>query len=168
MSIIIIYTVISFLLDGLISNYISIDIANPSYLRTIYSVIALVIIYNYFENDRKYLRLLLSIGFLFDIVYTNTLLLNIFSFFIIYIINRELNTYIPNNVLTINIKALIAITIYHLITYLLLLLSHYDIYPLKLLPLILCRSIIMTVIYATISYLVINKLYYLNYYKKIK
>ena len=137
MIIMLVYTVISFLLDGLISNYISIDIANPSYLRTIYSVIALVIIYNYFENDNKYLKILIILGILFDIVYTNTFLLNIFLFIIIYFIIKMLNTYIPNNILTINLKTLLAIAIYHTLSFLILSLANYNSYSLKLLFLII-------------------------------
>ena len=168
MIIIIIYTIISFLLDGLISNYTSINIINPSYLRTIYSIISLVIIYNYFENDNKYLKIMVTIGFLFDIIYTNTFLLNIFIFRIIYIIIKVLNEYIPNNLFTINIKSLIAICIYHLLTYFLLLLAHYDNYSSKLLFTILKCSIIMTIVYTSVSYILLKKIYYKKYDKKIK
>ena len=51
MIIAIIYVVISFLLDGLISNHISFNLVDPSYLKTIYSVISLVILFNYFDNQ---------------------------------------------------------------------------------------------------------------------
>ena len=168
MIIIIIYTIISFLLDGLLSNFISIDIINPSYFKTIYSLISLVVIYNYFENDSKYLKILIVVGFLFDIVYTNTPLLNIFLFFTIYLVIKQLNIYIPNNILTINIKSLLAITIYHMLSYLILLLVNYNNYSFELLLTILSRSIVMTIIYTTISYLLIKKIYFKFYDKKIK
>ena len=105
MIVIIVYTIISFLLDGLLSNYMSINIINPSYFRTIYSVISLVIIFNYFDNDTKYLKILLILGILFDIVYTNTFLLNIIIFLIIYIIIKKINIFITNNIFTINLKS---------------------------------------------------------------
>ena len=113
MIVLIIHIVISFLLDGLLSNYISTSIIDPSYFRTIYSVISLVVIFSYFENQKKYLYILLIIGALFDIVYTNTFLLNIVIFFLIYLIINILNNFIPNNILTINLKSLLAILIYH-------------------------------------------------------
>ena len=168
MIIIVIYVIISFLLDGLISNFINPDIANPSYLKTIYSLVALVISYNYFDNEKKYLKILLILGILFDIVYTNTFLLNIFIFIVIYFILRFLNIYINNNLITINLKTILAIIIYHSLSYLILLLTNYHHYPLKLLLLVILGSIIMTIIYTTISHLFIKKIYYQKYSKKIK
>ena len=168
MIVIIAYTIISFLLDGLLSNYMSINIIDPSCFRTIYSVISLVIIFNYFDNDTKFLKILLIIGILFDIVYTNTFLLNIIIFLIIYLINKKINIFIPNNLFTINLKSFLSITIYHTLSYIILLLANYQNYPFKYLLLILSRSIIMTIIYTTISYLLIKKIYFKIYDKKIK
>ena len=168
MIIIIIYTIISFLLDGLISNYTAINLVDPSYLRTIYTIISLVIIYHYFDNQKKYLYILLILGLLFDIVYTNTFILNTTIFFIIYLILQKLDYLLPNNLLTINLKSLIAITTYHVLTYIILLLVNYNSYNLKLLFIILSRSIIMTIIYTTISYFIIKKIFSKKYDKKIK
>ncbi len=168
MILIIIYTIISFLLDALMSNYLNTDIVNSSYLMTIYSVIALVIIYHFFDNDNKYLTILIILGISFDIVYTNTFLLNIFIFIIIYFVIKTINNYIPNNILTINLKTLLAITIYHLLTFLILNLANYNNYPINILFSILSKNIIMTTIYTTTSYLIIKKMYYKKYYKKIK
>ena len=168
MIIIIIYTIISFLLDGLISNFTNINIVDPSYFRTIYSVISLVISYHFFENDHKYLKVLIILGILFYIVYTNTFLLNIFIFIIIYLFIKKINIYIPNNILTINLKSLLSLTIYHTLSYLILLFAGYSNYTFNLLTLILSRSIVMTIIYTTISYLIIKKIYYKKYFKKIK
>ena len=167
MIIIIVYTIISFLLDALTSNLINTTLNNPSIFNTIYSVICLVIIYNYFDNDNKYLKVLLILGILFDIVYTGTILLNIIIFLVIYIIIRIINDYIPNNLLTINIKSLLAIAIYHIMSYLILDIVHYDNFTSKLL-MILPRSIIMTIIYTSLSYVIFKKIYFKKYSKKIK
>ena len=167
MIIIIVYTIISFLLDALTSNLINTTLNNPSIFNTIYSFIFLVIIYNYFDNDNKYLKVLLILGILFDIVYTGTILLNIIIFLVIYIIIRIINDYIPNNLLTINIKSLLAIAIYHIMSYLILDIVHYDNFTSKLL-MILPRSIIMTIIYTSLSYVIFKKIYFKKYSKKIK
>ena len=168
MIIAIIYIILSFLLDGLISNYIPVNINNLSYLTTIYSVISLVIIYNYFENEKKYLIIITILAFLFDIVYTNTFPLNIIIFILIYILIKNLNYFIPNNLFTINIKTLLAVTIYYLLSYIILLLVHYNKYPINILYMTLYKNIIMTIIYTTISYIIIKKIYYKYYDKKIK
>lgn len=168
MNIIIIYVIISFLLDCVMSCFTPINLVDPSLFRTIYSIISLVVIFNYFENNKKYLTILIILGILFDIIYTNTFLLNIILFFVISLILKELDYFLPNNLFTINIKALISIWSYHLLSYLILLMVHYNIYTFNLLIIILVRSIIMTIIYTTISYLILNKYLKANGYHEMK
>lgn len=155
----IIYVIISFLLDGLMSNLVPFNLVDPSYLKTIYSVISLVIIYNYFDNKSKYLTILIILGIFFDIVYTNTFILNIIVFLTIYIILSFVDYIIPTNIITINIKTISCVSLYHILTYIILLLANYNNYSIKLLGIILLRSIIMTIIYTTISYQIMNKIY---------
>ena len=161
----IIYVIISFLLDGIISNIIPFNLVDPSYFKTIYSVISLVIIYNYFDNHQKYLTILITLGIFFDIIYTNTFILNIIVFLIIYIVLSNLDYIITTNIFTINLKSIVCISTYHITTYIILLLANYNNYSIKLLGLILIRSILMTIIYTTISYLIMNKIYE---YKRIR
>lgn len=168
MILIISYLIFSFILDGVMSNYVSINLVDPSIFRTIYSIIAIVVIYDYFKDDRKYLYIILILGILFDIVYTNTFILNIIIFLIIYLILEKLDYLIPTNLLTINLKALISIFIYHIMTYLILLMVHYNNYNLSLLWIIIIRSIIMTIIYTSISYIIIKKIADKKNLKKIK
>lgn len=168
MILIISYLIFSFILDGVMSNYVSINLVDPSIFRTIYSIIAIVVIYDYFKDDRKYLYIILILGILFDIVYTNTFILNIFIFIIIYFILKKLDYLLPNNILTINIKSLIVVYSYHIITYIILLLIHYNTYNMKILSNILIKSTIMTIIYTTLSYLIIKKIYSKFYDRKIK
>ena len=162
---VIIYVIISFLLDGIISNILPFNLVDPSYFKTIYSVISLVIIYNYFDNHQKYLTILITLGIFFDIIYTNTFILNIIVFLIIYIVLSNLDYIITTNIFTINLKSIVCISTYHITTYIILLLANYNNYSIKLLGLILIRSIIMTIIYTTISYLIMNKIYE---YKRIR
>ena len=168
MIIMIIYATISFLFDGLFSNFMDVGIINPSIFRTIFSVIAISIMFNYFDNYKKYYYILLVMGSLFDIVYTNTFLLNIFLFFIIFFILEKLNYFVPNNLFTINIKSLLAIFLYHSLSYLILMMANYEYYSINLLWTILTHSIISTVIYASISYLIIKRVFFKKYDKKIK
>ena len=123
MIIMIIYATISFLFDGLFSNFMDVGIINPSIFRTIFSVIAISIMFNYF---------------------------------------------VPNNLFTINIKSLLAIFLYHSLSYLILMMANYEYYSINLLWTILTHSIISTVIYASISYLIIKRVFFKKYDKKIK
>ena len=155
----IIYLSISFLLDGIISNYLPFELANPSYLKTIYTIIALTIMYNSFYNQKKYLTILIILGMLFDIVYTNTILINTIIFITIYIVLYNIDYLMPTNIVTINIKSIICVFVYYILTYIILLLSHFNIYDFRLLLGILLKSIIMTILYTTISYIIIKKIY---------
>lgn len=168
MIIILIYIILSFTLDGLISTYLNANIIELSYLTTIFSVISIVIIYDYFENQKKYLLVTIIMAILFDIVYTNTFLLNVIIFIIIYLIIKQLDYYISNNIFTINIKSLVAIYTYHIMTFIILLLTHYNSYDMKIFLNIILKSTINTIIYTTISYLILKKVYYKFYEKKIK
>ena len=159
MIIAIIYVIISFLLDGLVSTILPYELTNPSIFKTIYSIISLVIIYNYFDNKQKYLNILIVLGIFFDIVYTNTFILNVVVFITIYIFLSSIDYMIPTNIITINIKSISCVSLYHILTYIILLLANYNSYSLKLLGIILLRSILMTVIYTSISYLIMNKIY---------
>ena len=167
MVIVIIHLIFSFLLDGFLSNYTEVLSLDPSYLKTIYTIISLVIIFRYFESEKKYIIILTITGILFDIVYTNTFLLNPFIFYIIYLFIKFLDYFIPNNLLTVNIKSLTAIIIYHTITYFLLQISGYHHYEIELLLDIIVRSIIATIIYTSISYLIFKKIFFKKYDKKI-
>ena len=153
------YVIISFLLDSIISNLIPFNLIDPSWFKTIYSIISLVILYNYFDNQKKYLSIVIILGIFFDIVYTNTFILNVIVFLIIYLILSRLDYVITTNIFTINLKSIVCISLYHILTYIILLLSNYNNYSIKLLGLILLRSIIMTIIYTSISYLLMNKIY---------
>ena len=168
MIVIIIYLIISFLLDSIISLYIPASLTTLSYFKTIYTLVSLVVIFNYFENSKKYLIIAIILGALFDTVYTNTFLLNIVIFIVVYFLLTELDYIIPNNLFTINIKSLSALYTYHILTYIILLLTHYNSYSFSILLNILMKSTIMTIIYTTISYLLIKKIYLRHFDRKIK
>ena len=168
MIVMIVYAVISFLLDGLVSNYMAMGIDNPSYLRTIFTVVSLVIMLSFFDEHQRYLYILCGLGFLFDIVYTGTFIFNVVLFLGIYFVLEQVNYFVPDNFLMVNIKALLAISLYYIFSYLILMLVNYSYYPLFLLGKILLHSIIGTIIYASLSYLVIKKIYFKIYDKKIK
>lgn len=153
-----VYIILSFLLDGLISNYLNFTISSISYFTTIYTIISFAVSYNYFSNKKKYLLVLLIMGLLFDIVYTNTFPLNVIVFILIGMLVGYLDESLPSNILTINIKSYLSIILYHILSYLILLISHYNSYDLYLLKEILLRSIIMTIIYTTLSYFIIKKI----------
>lgn len=155
----IIILIISFLFEGLISNFMFSSFSNPNIFSALYTLITIVVIYPYFYNEKKYYILLIIFAILIDVVYTNTFIMNIVLFIIISIIIKILNFILPQNLLMSNIMTLCASFIYHILSYIILNVINYNSYPISLLIDICINSILMTIIYTTIIYLITKNLY---------
>lgn len=148
----IIYVIISFLLEGVISNYV-----NNTILNCCFSIISLLLIYPYmYKNLNKYYILSFSLGLLYDITYTNTIFLNAIIFLIIAFIIIKLDKIISNTFINSVFIGIITIIVYRLITYL----TYIIIGELSFDIMILFNSIISTlllnIIYIMISYKVLE------------
>ena len=148
--------IISFLLQGTISNIIGYTPNNISMFFTIYPLITLMILYPHFENRNKFLLLLAIFGILIDLVYSNTFIFNTCLFYIIYIMNKGFHFFFPYNLFTISISALLAVYTYHIVTFLFLILLNFDNYNFLMLGNSLINSTIMTIIYTIITYSIVN------------
>ena len=159
---------ISFLLDNFFSNNIAYSITSPSWFTTIYTLICLYVIYPYFNNQKKYIYILISCGILFDIVYTGTILVNLSIFILLYFIIKKTNYLLPNNLIMANVLSLIGIIFYHIFSFIILSIVKYNIYDVNLLLQIIIHSIASTVIYTSILYIVLSKVYSRLNIKQIK
>lgn len=146
---------ISFLLQGLISNVHNYTIIHMSIFSAIYLLLALVVLQPYFENDKKFITILLVFGILFDITYTNTFVLNTCIFIIIFYLNKFLNFIFPYNLFTVNMFALISMIVYNVITFIFLTVFKFDSYGFLILLKIIACNIFMTVTYTTIIYYIV-------------
>ena len=156
MIIVSIYLVLSFLLESISSLYIRYSLINPSIFMTLYVVIGLVVVYPYFINKKKYMYLVIIFGILFDAIYTNTILINLVIFILIYLFNRLLDEVLPNNIFVINIKSYLAVILYYTLTYVIMVLTNYANYPISMLFRVYYSNIIMSIIYTTVSYIVLK------------
>lgn len=164
----VIYLIISFLLEGIMSNIFPSTLSNISYFTTIYTIISLVIIYPYFNNDKKYFILIIVFGILFDMLYTSSIFINTFIFIIIGIVTKILYNIFTENVFMTNIISYIGIVIYHVLSFIILLIVGYNDYNIMLLFNIIIHSIFMTIIYTSISYFIIKFIYNKRGIKYIK
>lgn len=146
---------ISTFIQGVASNYLGYTYNTLSIFSTIYVLIALLILNPYFENKRKYFTLLIIFGLIIDIAYTNTFILNTCIFIACYYVSKVFHFFLPYNIITINISNLLSIYTYHIISFIFLNLFKYDAYPFSSLLKILNHSILMTIIYSSIIYLII-------------
>ena len=142
--------------QGVMSNVLGYTSSNLSIFLTIYPLVNLLVLTPYFENSKKNIIIVLIIGILVDIVYANTFLLNTSIFLIVYYITKFFHFFFPYNLYTINISNLIGIFLYHILSFLFLFLIRYDNYNLMMLWKILTHSVIMTIVYTTILYLLIE------------
>ena len=155
----IIYLVISFLLEGIMSNIFPSTLSNISYFTTIYIIISFAIIYPYFDNDKKFFILIFIFGILFAILYTSTIFVNTFIFIIIGIVIKILYNILPGNVFMTNIISYVGIIIYHILSFIILMITGYGDYSIILLFNIIIHSIFMTIIYTSISYFIMKFMY---------
>lgn len=150
----------SYLFQMISSNYIGYIYHDLSFLTTIYILVALLVVRPYFENEKKYLVMLVVVGFLMGITYTNAVFLNICLFLVVYYFTKFFHFYFPYNYLTINISTLVGIFIYHIFSFLFLYMVGYDHYHVGILLEILFHSIPMTILYTTLIYFLVDTIYH--------
>lgn len=155
----IIISFISFLLDAFISSYIPISITNNNVLVPMFTLVSLVIIYPYFNNENQnYLIVCLIFGLLYDITFTNTFGLNSTLFCVIGFVTIFLNNGLSNSLISLLIKLVINIVIYNLLLYLILIMLDYMDYRFISLLLKILKSLLLNCIYLIILYFTTNKI----------
>ena len=158
----------SYLVQTISSNYAGYIYHDLSLFTTIYILIALFVIKPYFENEKKYLAILVITGFLMGITYTNAVFLNVCLFFVVYYFTKFFHFYFPYNYVTINISSLMGIFIYHIASFFFLYAVGYDHYSIGILLEILLHSIPMTLIYTTIVYFIVDTLFHRLNLREVK
>ncbi|MBQ8192655.1 MAG: hypothetical protein IJZ46_01095 [Bacilli bacterium] len=143
-------------------------LSSISFFTTIYTVIGLVILYPYFSNHKKYYLLVIIFGILFDILYTSTFILNLIIFLIVSFVIKILYDILSENVFMTNLISVVAIILYHLLSFVILSIFGSINYDFMLLINIILHSILMTIIYTSISYFVIKFIYSRLNIKQIK
>lgn len=143
--------IFSFLLEGLISNYISF----PFFLT-----LTALIFYSNISNEENVIRYGLIIGVLYDITYTNTLFLNSILFFLIVIFLQNIDKKYKNKLsyfLLINVLIHIC---YIMITYLILILFRYFEFQIIFILKVIIEAILIDTIYFLILYFINHKIRY--------
>lgn len=153
MPIIIPVVIISFFLDHIISNIVSINgICLP-----LCTIVSLIIIYPYFnKKDFSYYKWAMCIGLFYDIVYTDTLLLNTCLFFVLAFLIKTINFFLSNNTINTVIMTIISIICYRVLTYLILWMINYISYDFMLLLKSIYSSLILNIVYAITIFLITN------------
>src|SRR5574344_1473663 len=124
---IIVIMIISFLLDGIISNIVGMN----SILLPLTLLTSFIIIYPYFcKDNKKYLIYLIIAGVFYDLAYGDIYLLNVIIFPIMGLFISFLYDNLSTNTFTFILKLLLVVSIY--------------------------RSLLLNIIYGLILYLITN------------
>lgn len=134
------------------------NIFNIYLLPTQFTLISLIFLYFYFQNDKKrYLLTSFLIGLLYDIFYTNFYVLNPFLFFIISICLYYILHNHKTDILTIIISGLFIIFLYNLLLFLIFNFFNYSSYTIIDFSFILRHLVIVNMIYLLIIYFVFKR-----------
>lgn len=144
-------SMLSFFLDGILSRYISLN----TLFLPLFTIVSLVIIYPYFNNDNfRYFKFVAIIGLLYDIAYFNTLFYNFFLFLIIGFVIGLINYLLSNNLYTNILMAIISITIYRIFTFFLVIIFKTNAFSFFDLIQSIYNSLILNIIYCILIYII--------------
>jgi len=155
----IIYILITFFLDNLFNNLeITKNLLFPHLVLS-----SLIIIFIMLKDNKKYLILTLILGFIYDILYNN-IPYNIFIFFIIGLVIISFYKLFKTNFINTILLTIIIIFIYNFLIFLISVIYLNNDYTTYIFINKFINSILLNVIYNSLSYLIFchNKSYYLS------
>ncbi len=145
--------VISFLLEGIVSNFVPIN----GFLAPLFTLVALIIVYPLFDEVSEYYKYAFVTGLAYDLFYTDTILFHAIIFcFMAFIITR-LNLVLSDNYLNILVIMGICILIYRVVTYSLLVLVSTMAFDFMALIISVLKSLIINLIYSALLFFVVKK-----------
>jgi len=146
--------IISILLESIASQLI---VTNTFLLLPLFTIVSLIIIYPYFNNNNQsFLLVSGATGLLYDIVFTNAMFLNGLVFLVLGFIVIITNESLSNNKLNVLIMTALTIVAYRIVTYLTLLLVDYKVFNFNELTSSITSSILLNLIYSFILFCTAN------------
>lgn len=154
---VILVLIISFILDSIISNLVSIN----GLFLPLFTVMSLIIIYPYFNNKKnKFYLSCFIIGVCYDLIYTNTIVIHGFLFLLLGFIITRMNLVLANNYINVIIMGLILIIIYRTLTYGLIIITANASFDFFNLFRSVYSSLIANVIFVSLAYIITDKISY--------
>lgn len=156
--------IISFILDGILTNFLPyIDLSLFTPLLTLTSIF---LVYPFFKKKEvKYFIIVAIVGILYDLFYTNLLFFNCFLFLLIGYITKLIYKNLEISPIKIILYIIGIISVYEIVTALIILI-------LNLVPVTISKvfykithSLLLNIIYAEVIYLILKLIP--NKYKKI-
>lgn len=144
--------ILSFFLESITSNFIGI---NSEVMVPLFTIVSLIIIYPYFKGkESNYFKVCAVVGLCYDIVFTDTPLMNLLLFlligYVIHLVNHIMNT----NVINICIMILICVIVYRMSSYGILCLAGFLSFNWISLITSIYSSLVLNMIYGIFLYLI--------------
>ena len=147
--------IISFVLDSIVSNFISIN----TLFAPLFTLMSLIIVYPYFNYNHKHFIITAFItGMAYDLIYTNTIIIHGLLFIAIAFLIIKLNVVFSNNYLNVVIMAIISIIVYRLISYGLLLITNNISFNWIVLLKSIYQSLLINIIYILLTFMITDRI----------
>ena len=108
--------IISFLIQSLMSNYFGYVFQGLSMFFTIYVLVNLLMLKPFYEDENKYIVLIVIVGIITDIMYSNIFMFNVCLFLLICYFAKRFYSIFPYNVVTISFCNILCMMIYHVLS----------------------------------------------------
>lgn len=147
--------VISFIIDGILTNflpYIELSLFVP-----LLTLISIFIIYPFYKkSETKYFLIVIIVGIIYDLFYTNLLFFNSLLFLLIAYLSKAIYKNLEISSIKLPIYITIVIITYELLTALILLI--FNVVPITFSNVLykISHSIILNIIYSEIIYLILK------------
>jgi len=147
--------IISFILDSIVSNFISLN----SLFMPLFTLMSLIIVYPYFNGKIKYYLVTCFItGLCYDLIYTDTIVIHGFLFLLTGFIITRLNLIFSNNYLNVIIMAIITIIFYRVVSYGLLLITNNIPFSFVILLKSIYHSLILNIIFIFLAFMITDRI----------
>lgn len=149
--------IVSLLLDGLLTNYLPYLVNDLSLFTPLLTLVSIFVIYPFYrKKEKKYFLIVFILGIIYDLLYTNLLFFNAILFLIIGLLTKYIYKNFEINYLKIIIYTIIIITLYEILTAILIIL--FSLVPINFSKIIykIFHSLVLNIIYTEICYLIIK------------
>ncbi len=151
----IIIVIISFFLDGILSNFLHYMMGDLSLFTPYFTLISLIAVYPFFiKKNKNYYILVGVVGLLYDLFYTNLLFTHAIFFLLIGYIVSFLYKKMQLNFFTNLLLIILVLVIYHAIFSLCLFIFNVVPITLQSTLYLIANSLILNIIYGEILYLI--------------
>ena len=155
----IVIVIISFILDGVLTNFLPYGVGNLSLFTPLTTLVSIVVIYQLFyhnHNHKKYYIICSVVGFLYDLFYTNLLFFHTLLFLLIGYITTILYKQLGESYIRILINLFITIVVYELATSLCIII--FNLVPISIgrIAYKISHSLLFNLIYGEIIYIIIK------------